>query len=215
MELSVDISCFGHSVSCKMSLQKAVHQMNALSHLGFLIQMYISHLSLDDLHLTELQELKNQKDLLESMHRLARARCEQDTVAVTAGAGVGSVTSVDSFLERKEVSFAQDSKDGEDGGKDGGKDGDGGEDKDTDGGKDLPSCHLDLSFLSDPGPLSDTSPASAATVFKLKSFVIPRMKSRLGSRKSVSSVSVSPVRSPAKSEPGRSSFHWNLGEESW
>eukprot|EP00438_Fugacium_kawagutii_P001105 Skav235083 [mRNA] locus=scaffold2106:72854:73489:- [translate_table: standard] len=211
-----------------MSLQKAVHQMNALSHLGFLIQMYISHLSLDDLHLTELQELKNQKDLVESMHRLARARCEQDT-AVTQGAGaVAGNVAVESFLEpRKEVSFAQDPKDGEDDngedsrkdgkdGKYGGDGGDGGEEKDADGGRDLPSCHLDLSFLSDPGPLSDTSPASAATVFKLKSFVIPRMKSRLGSRKSLSSVSVSPDRSPAKSEPSRSSFRdWNLGEESW
>ena len=45
----------------------------ALSHLGFLIQMYISHL--DDLsQLNELQQLKQQKDLVESMHRNARER---------------------------------------------------------------------------------------------------------------------------------------------
>ena len=209
MELSVDISYSGQAVSCKMNLQHPVHQMNALSHLGFLIQMYISHL--DDLgQLHELQQLKQQKYLVESMHRNAR-----EQVAATHPTAEAA--------QEKRVNFADSS--------------------------DLPKCHLDLRFLRDdhgdhgdhhgdhhghlshsshsPSSPSCTSPspsASAATVFRLKSFVIPRMKSRLSGRRSLTPggwsgwsdwFPESPGVATARSEPGVSFRDWGVGEESW
>ena len=197
MELSVDISYSGQAVSCKMNLQHPVHQMNALSHLGFLIQMYISHL--DDLsQLNELQQLKQQKDLVESMHRHARERVA-DTHPTPAIAATEAP-------QEKRVNF-------------------------TGNSSDLPKCHLDLSFLDHQGhpsspssPISPSSPSSpspsASTVFRLKSFVIPRMKSRLSGRKSLtpggwSGSPESPGVATARSEPGVSFRDSGVGEESW
>ena len=198
MELSVDISYSGQAVSCKMNLQHPVHQMNALSHLGFLIQMYISHL--DDLsQLNELQQLKQQKDLVESMHRNARER-----VAATHPTAP-AIHAATEAPQEKRVNFRAENS------------------------SDLPKCHLDLSFLRDDGhqghsPSSPSSPspsASAATVFRLKSFVIPRMKSRLSGRRSLTPGGwsgwspESPGVATARSEPGVSFRDWGVGEESW
>ena len=85
MEVSFEISGFGlEEVSCKMTLQRAVHQMNALSHLGFLIQMYIAHLMDDLSQAEELAKLRRQKELIESMHSVSRRECEQISSQKTA-----------------------------------------------------------------------------------------------------------------------------------
>ena len=180
-----------------MNLVRPVHQMNALSHLGFLIQMYISHL--DDLkQRDELHQLKRQKEQVESMHHMAREQVVQKAEAEAApGPNVSSA--------KKNVSFQAEASEAQH--------------------EELPKCHLDLSFLPDDTPESPTptpagpaslpaSPVSAATVFKLKSFVIPRMKSRL-SRKSLTPTSPDRLTWTARSEPGGSSFDWGLREESW
>lgn len=202
MELSFDISCCGQAVSCKMKLQQPVHQMNALSHLGFLMQMYISHI-MDDLNrIDELHELKRQKELVESLHSVARDRC-------VAAVGPSTLPTVSSgFTGSSVTEISKDSVN-------------------LPSEPELPSCKLDLSFLgardgSVDGSIDSsaamTGPPTPATMFKLKSFVIPRMKSRL-QRKSLTPGVGSGERSPwaeTRSEPSNvSAFDWGVGEESW
>ncbi|CAJ1419349.1 unnamed protein product [Effrenium voratum] len=112
-----------------MSFEEPVHQLNVLSHLGFLLQMYISQPKPGDE--LELDHMKQHKEMLERMRDMVRVE-----LATSDPAG-------------------------------------------------LPTCHLDVSCLESPecrdteSLESDCPKSRMPTAFKLKAFVIPRMKSRL------------------------------------
>lgn len=74
MEVSVEIRAFGHGVHCRLHLEHWLQQMNVLSHVGFLLQMYICHLA-ESSGDAEILELKQHKRTLEVMQLEAMKSC--------------------------------------------------------------------------------------------------------------------------------------------
>ena len=60
-------------MSCNLHLEHGLQQLNVLSHVGFLLQMYICHLA-DACRAAELDKLKQKKLSLEAMQREAVER---------------------------------------------------------------------------------------------------------------------------------------------
>ena len=200
MEVSVDIQAFGLRMNCSLHVEHRLHQLNVLSHVGLLLQMYICELAEACVD-AEVVALREQKHLLEVMQQEAirryaahDGRGHPGNILAESSPSTGTARPGEVQKKKASVSFT-------------------GEGFKEFAGDGLPICKLDMRHLeaTDVGSpagndssdaASDSQPSlSEASLDRSKraqsrqSFVIPRMtRPRARSRSKAFSVSSSPVR---------------------